>query len=78
MILGIKQFAVTYGCGTYGSGSYDANTTCTTTTDSGNGNNNNGTLPATGQSIIYGLVGGILLIAIAVALFISSRRKNRK
>jgi LPXTG-motif cell wall-anchored protein len=77
MILGIKQFAVTYGCGTYGSGSYDSNTTCTTTTDGGS-NNNNGTLPATGQNIIYGLVGGILLIAIAIALFVSSRRKNRK
>lgn len=77
MILGIKQFAVTYGCGTYGSGSYDSNTTCTTTTDGGS-NNNNGTLPATGQNIIYGLAGGILLIAIAVALFVSSRRKNRK
>jgi LPXTG-motif cell wall-anchored protein len=77
MILGIKQFAVTYGCGTYGSGSYDSNATCTTVTDGGS-NNNNGTLPATGQNIIYGLVGGILLIAIAVALFVSSRRKNRK
>lgn len=77
MILGIKQFAVTYGCGTYGSGSYDSNATCTTTTDGGS-NNNNGTLPATGQNIIYGLVGGILLIAIAIALFVSSRRKNRK
>jgi len=76
MILGIKQFAVTYGCGTYGSGSYNSNTSCTTTT--GGGNNNNGTLPATGQNIIYGLVGGVLLIAIAVALFISSRRRNRK
>jgi|GEM_PF-823905 LPXTG-motif cell wall-anchored protein len=77
MILGIKQFAVTYGCGTYGSGSYDSNATCTTATDGGS-NNNNSTLPATGQNIIYGLVGGILLIAIAVALFVSSRRKNRK
>lgn len=76
MILSIKQFAVTYGCGTYGSGSYDSNTVCTTSTNGSN--NNNGTLPATGQSIIYGLVGGILLIAIAVALFVSSRRKNRK
>jgi LPXTG-motif cell wall-anchored protein len=35
-------------------------------------------LPATGQNIIYGLVGGILLVVIAIALFVSSRRKNRK
>jgi LPXTG-motif cell wall-anchored protein len=75
MILGIKQFAVTYGCGTYGSGSYDTNTVCSTTTSS---SNNSGSLPATGQNIIYGLVGGILLIAIAVALFISARRNKRK
>ena len=78
MIIGIKQFAVTYGCGTYGSGSYDTNTVCSTTTNGGSGNNNTGSLPATGQNIIYGLVGGILLIAIAVALFISSRRNRRK
>ena len=76
MVIGIKQFAVTYGCGTYGSGSYDTNTVCSTTTNSGS--NSGGALPETGQSIIYGLVGGIILIAIAIALFVSSRRNKRK
>lgn len=76
MVISINQFAAVYGCGAYSAGNYSTNATCTTTT--GNGSTSGGTLPSTGENIIYGLVGGTLLIVLAIVLFVSSRRKNRK
>lgn len=60
-------FAAAYGESSYGGDVYNA----TTSTDGG-------TLPATGTNMVVGLVGGVLLIVIAVVLFISLRRKKNK
>lgn len=68
MITPYKQFAAAYGTGTYGSSTYQS----TSSNPAGNG-----TLPATGTNIMFGLVGGVLLIVIAIALFVAAR-KNRK
>ena len=64
-----NQFAANYDCNAYGAGNYDA-ATCTTSSDSG------GLLP-TGDNMAVGLVGGILLIVIAVVLFITTRRSKK-
>jgi len=71
MIISYKQFAATYGQGTYGGGQFSTGTSTSTTSD-------NGVLPSTGTNIVLGLVGGVLLIVIAIALFVGSRRKRRK
>ena len=63
-----KQLAASYDCTAYGSGNYN-NTSCTTATDSG--------LVPTGENITVGLIGGLLLVAIAVVMLIRLRRSKK-
>lgn len=74
MIIFEKQFAATYDTGTYGGGVYSARSSTSTSTDQ----STTGTLPSTGVSIMYGLVGGVLLVVIAVVLFIVVLRGKRR
>ena len=66
-----KQLAASYDCNTYGSGTYD-NASCATATDTGNGG-----LVATGENMTAGLIGGVLLIALAIVLFVRLRRSKK-
>jgi LPXTG-motif cell wall-anchored protein len=72
-------FAATYNCGSYGAGSYNTNgNTCTTGTSSAPGSSSgSGGLANTGQSILFPIAGGILLIAVAIALLIHTVRRKK-
>lgn len=69
MIISYKQFAATYGSGSYGGGNYSTGTSTAPAPG--------GTLSPTGTNIMFGLVGGVLLIVIAVVLFITVRRRRK-
>ena len=64
-----KNFAAEYNCAAYGAGSYNSNEACETTTDGG-------ALADTGTNV--GITGGVLLMAIAAVILITSRRKAKK
>ena len=64
----LQLFGDTYNCGTYGSGGYNENE-CATLVDGGS-------LSDTGTSVVVGIGGGILLVAIAVYLMLRNRKKK--
>ena len=66
-----KNFAAEYNCAAYGAGSYNSNEACETTTDGG-------ALADTGTNVAVGITGGVLLIAVAAVILITSRRKAKK
>ncbi len=67
-----KQFAAEYNCAAYGAGAYNSEQSCATLTNSGSA------LADTGTNVTIGLTGGILLVAVSVALLIATRRKKVK
>jgi len=66
-----KQFAAEYNCAAYGTGTFNSNESCQTLT-------NGGSLADTGTNVAIGISGGVLLIAVAVAILIKTRRKASK
>ncbi len=71
LLLPIKFMAAEYNCAAYGAGDYNSDQNCETLVGGG-------LLPDTGTSVIVGITGGVLLIAVAVALFVSTKRKAAK
>lgn len=82
----IVNFAATYNCGAYGAGQFDTSGQCATTTttttsggtsgQSGGGNSVVSSLTDTGINIILPIVGGLLLIALAITI-LRKKPKNR-
>lgn len=68
----LKQVAAVYDCGTYGAGSYSDGEECLTTSASGQS-----LLPSTGTSVAVGIVGGVLLIAVAIVILFKMRKKQK-
>lgn len=64
-----KQFAADYDCTAYGSGDYN-NSTCATGTSGG--------LSDTGTNTIPVLVGGVLLVAVAIAILVRLVIKKKR
>lgn len=73
----MTQTASTYNCGAYGVGDYNANEACLTTED-GSAQPPTGQLSETGMAVVTGIVGGILLIVVAIAVLVTTRRKRSK
>jgi hypothetical protein len=68
--------AATYNCGAYGVGEYNS---CGTTTLSGTNDGSSSGLAPTGQAILAPLIGGLLLIIIALVLLAKTmKRKTNK
>ncbi len=70
MQLYMKQFAATYSCGAYGVGNYQES--CTTAGTPGAPDT--GFFSQTNISLFSGLIGGVLLIAVAVALMLKKKK----
>ncbi len=66
----IKQFASVYGSDTYGGNRYSASDTHQET--------DGGRLQDTGMDVVVGITGGVLLIAIAAVILVTTRRKRNK
>ena len=56
------QFAANYDCSAYGVGDYNSDACATTGTS--------GSLSDTGTAVLPALIGGVLLVAVAVAILI--------
>lgn len=70
------NFAATYNCGAYGTGTYNESS-CKTTTGTTGGTTSDGGLADTGMSVYLPLAGGIILIAIAAILLVRTLRRKR-
>ena len=66
-----KNFAADYNCAAYGAGAYDSNQSCATITGSGS-------LADTGTNVTIGITGGILLVVVAIAMLVATRRKAKR
>lgn len=67
LIYTLYYLAAEYNCGTYGSGSYDDERSCSDIM---------GGLANTGTDVIIGIAGGLLLIGLAVYLIVRNRKKK--
>lgn len=63
------NFAADYNCAAYGAGSYNSNQSCESLA-------NSGALADTGTSVVIGVTGGVLLIAVAAVILFTTRRKK--
>ena len=63
------KFAAEYNCGAYGAGTYDSQQVCGT---------DSGSLANTGTNVVVGITGGVLLIAVAIVILFTTRRKKNK
>jgi hypothetical protein len=81
LILGVTSY---YNCNVYGGGGYGEGTKTICSTDSADsgsgagGSHAGGTLADTGVSIFIPLILGVVLIAAAVTLFLSTKRRGKK
>lgn len=73
-----NKFASTYNCSTYGSGSYNNNPECVTTTPPPQNTPTGDTLASTGYNIALPIGGGLVLIAIALAIIFKGNQKRNK
>ncbi len=64
------NFAADYNCAAYGAGSYNSNQSCESLT-------NSGALADTGTSVVVGVTGGVLLVAIAAVMLFTLRHKKK-
>jgi hypothetical protein len=69
MVFYLKQFAADYDCNAYGSGDYN-NSTCATSSGGG--------LSDTGTNVMPALVGGVLLVTIALAIIVRMIVKKKR
>ncbi len=63
-------FAANYDCSAYGAGDYNSDTCATTGTD--------GNLSNTGTAVLPALVGGVLLVAVAIAILVRLIIKKKR
>lgn len=68
----LRQFAQTYSCNEYGSGSYSNQGECVAAVESGPQNLSN-----TGVDVAIGAGAGVLLITLGVVLLIKLRRNKK-
>lgn len=68
-------FAATYDCNAYGAGPFGDGTDCISSTETGASSN---PLADTGSPYFIALAGGIMLIVVASAVFITLAIRNRK
>lgn len=71
-LVALQNFAETYGCNTYGSGSYN-NNQCSTATAEGTSS-----LSDTGTNVIVGVTAGVILVIAAIVLLFWTRKKKGK
>lgn len=64
----LKNFAAEYNCGAYGEGDYNSSVTCETLTG--------GSLSDTGVNVYVGVVGGLVIMAVAVFLIFRKAKKK--
>lgn len=66
-IYALYYLAAEYNCGTYGSGDFNDDRSCDAIM---------GGLANTGTDVIVGIVGGLLLIGLAIYLIVRNRKKK--
>lgn len=69
-----KTLAATYNCGAYGAGSFDEGTKCQTTQPP---SNTTGGLVNTGMNVYLPLAIGVILIAVALGVLITTLKRKR-
>lgn len=73
MQLYVNYFAATYSCGAYGAGNYQES--CTTA--GAPGAPDTGFFSQSNISLFSGVIGGVLLIAVAVALMLKKKKTTK-